>query len=306
MNCQDVRKFLFAFADGQLSVQANCEVLDHLKMCPQCSAIVHEHQSVRQALRHSAERAVMPLGLESRVRKAIASGHLIEAKAPLRLFSRVRVPAVAAAIVLLFLGGWHFLNLNGSIMSHMGIGTDAPSAEDTARLVVMQHNKCVELCNRQAHQDKQLPRDRTLLARAIGEHFGGQLAAIAPDLTKYGYEFDSANYCCINKRDNCVGAHVMYVNFSNGTRLSVFSLPRSPQFGQNESDGTLGQYRPFMQTELNCNSNTSVIAWNEGVSTYICCGDLGSEEKLLSLVQDVQVAIKNGSQDVVAADTSSH
>ncbi|MCC7314685.1 MAG: zf-HC2 domain-containing protein, partial [Planctomycetes bacterium] len=36
MNCKSVQKFLHAFADGQLGVRANCEVLDHLKMCPSC------------------------------------------------------------------------------------------------------------------------------------------------------------------------------------------------------------------------------------------------------------------------------
>ena len=49
MNCRKIRKYLFAFADGQLGVKANCEMLDHLKMCRKCSAIVDEHQAVRRA-----------------------------------------------------------------------------------------------------------------------------------------------------------------------------------------------------------------------------------------------------------------
>lgn len=47
MNCRNVKKFLYAFADGQLSVRANCEVLDHLKMCPACSRAVAEVVQLR-------------------------------------------------------------------------------------------------------------------------------------------------------------------------------------------------------------------------------------------------------------------
>ena len=71
MNCNQSRKYLFAFADGQLSVQANCEVLDHLKMCTACSRIVDEHQAVREALRRSGERIVTPSGLARQVRRTL-------------------------------------------------------------------------------------------------------------------------------------------------------------------------------------------------------------------------------------------
>ena len=50
MNCTGVRKFLYAFADGQLGVKSSCEVLDHLKMCPACSRLVDEHHSLRAAI----------------------------------------------------------------------------------------------------------------------------------------------------------------------------------------------------------------------------------------------------------------
>ena len=56
MNCKSARKFLYAFADGQLDVTDNCEVLDHLKMCPGCGAVVAEHQSMRTVLTKYIER----------------------------------------------------------------------------------------------------------------------------------------------------------------------------------------------------------------------------------------------------------
>ena len=47
MTCKTFRKYLYAFADGELETRENLEALEHLNMCPSCCRKV----AVQQALR---------------------------------------------------------------------------------------------------------------------------------------------------------------------------------------------------------------------------------------------------------------
>ena len=56
-----------ARADSQLGIKDNCEVLDHLKMCPECSKVVDEHQAVRAAVGRSIVEVGVPGELRGRI-----------------------------------------------------------------------------------------------------------------------------------------------------------------------------------------------------------------------------------------------
>lgn len=291
MNCKTVRKYLFAFADGQLGVQANCEVLDHLKMCPPCSKIVDEHQAVRSKLRFSAEQIQVPPLLEGRVRKAIQLGRTVKEdtrrpRAKNRIF---RIVALAACITLIVTGTWYFgqwgnpIGNNNSFSSNRGLNI----AQSTALKVRKLHVLCSRKCDGAGHHHESLPSDRESVVKAIRSQYNGELLAVAPDLSGYGFEFESANFCSPAGSDNDVSAHAMYVDYANGNRFSLFSVPHwdvIDQCGKNTPD----RKNPFIHSVSQCD-DTWVLAWHENGMTYICCG-LVDPEKLLSMVSDMQIA----------------
>lgn len=290
MNCNSTRKFLFAFADGQLGVQANCEVLDHLKMCPTCSAVVDEHQALREALRLSAQQIEVPAVLEGRVRKAILLGKSIRYHDGSHrwLQSRVvRLVGIAACLTLIVAGTWQYARWDASAHPPRFRDARALPEQQTALKVVRRHNRCITRSDRQVHQNPALPGDCAQVAEALRDHFGGRLLALAPDLSPYGFEFESANFCQLGGASGSEAAHVMYVDYSNGRYLSFFSMPLWDELDHLGRGGVppTGE-RPFIHSVSPCD-NMTVLAWDDRDTTYVCCGDVDPQQ-LLTIAQDIQ------------------
>lgn len=276
MNCHQFRKYLYAFADGQIDVKSNCDLLDHLKMCKPCSRIVDQHQALKTLIVASAARSRVPAGLEGRIRAAIEpvskspkrTGRLVAfAGRPI-----VRVMAMAACIVIAFLGLWMSGVVGPGDSFRSGVAYNADSADLLMRGVVVQHNKCVERCNEQVHQLPGLSHDRETAAREMARRLGDQVAIAAPDMTGFGYEFESAAVCSPNRQIHGATAHFVYVNHAYGTRLSIFSVPKWDAANDLLANATL--QKPFAYTPSgNCQSQ-SVIAWKGKTTTYIVCAPI--------------------------------
>ncbi len=292
MSCQKVRKYLFAFADSQLSVQSNCEVLDHLKMCAACSTIVDQHQAVRAALVSSAEKIEAPAGIEQRVRLAIQTGKPVRHREPRRSLLNdngfLRIVALAACITLAVLVAWQFAYEDGpSGWSGGGMAALSPAGV-TTQTVVKRHNQCDVLCEHGEHQDAGLPDSLGGLVWALGREYDGELAAMAPDLSDYGFTFDSARFCRLENDEGPIAAHVVYVNTSYGTRFSIFSLPKWDRI--NDEDGTEPTIEnPFVQTHDQC-SQMTVLGWHTGDMSFVCCGGVDAGI-LRSMAQEIGVAM---------------
>ncbi len=290
MNCKSVRKFLVAFADGQLGVHTNCEVLDHLKMCPSCSRIVDEQQFLRRALARSAERIGVPPHLESNIRRAIlADGAPVErpSEASTRGLRIGRALALAACLVLGITIVWnalpHLILRGGDGLS----GTRAfglSRADALTQQVVIQHNKCGVKCDMQTHHHDDLPLDRGALAAAYQRRFRGALTAAAPDFSGYGYDLDSAGFCNPFSSDG-IAAHVMYVNLSFGTRLSLFAVPYWSEIDA-EANARPDRNQPYVHALRDCEDN-AMIAWHEDQTTIILCGRMDAEA-MVEVIRDVQ------------------
>lgn len=290
MNCKSVRKFLVAFADGQLGVHTNCEVLDHLKMCPSCSAIVDEQQFLRRALARSAERVSVPAHLETSIRRAIlADGKPAErpSESSPRGLRIGRALALAACLVLGITIVWnalpHLISWGGGNLA--GSSTFGLSRADAlTQQVVIQHNKCGVKCDMQTHHHNDLPLDRGALVSAYQRRFGGALAAVAPDFSGYGYDLDSANFCSPFSSDG-VAAHVMYVNLSYGTRLSLFAVPYWSEI-DSEASAKPDRNQPYVHALRDCDDN-AMIAWHEDQTTIILCGRMDAEA-MVEIIRDIQ------------------
>jgi len=306
MSCHKVRKYLFAFADSQLSVQSNCEVLDHLKMCSACSTIVDQHQAVRAALVSSAEKIAAPAGIEQRVRLAIQTGKLVRHREPRRSLLNdngfLRVVALAACITLVVVLAWQF----AYEYEPGSWGDDGPKlafsspAAETTQIVVKRHNQCDILCERSEHQDAGLPDSLDGLATAIAREYDGKLAALAPDLSDYGFTFDSANFCRLENDEGPIAAHVVYVNTSFGTRFSIFSLPRWDRINDSEDGVEPTIEDPFIQTHDQC-SQMTVLGWHAHDMTFVCCGSVGAGI-LRSMAQEIGVAMDEPSHYEMLTD----
>lgn len=293
MNCNKARKYLFAFADSQLSVRANCEVLDHLKMCRTCSAIVDEHQTIREALRATAGRIPIPPGLESRVRKAIQLGRPVPSSEgagslPRRPF--IKRLAMAAAVGLAVTAVWQFGPWNGVARPSSVVSSMAPSK--LASMILQRHNRCIDNCDRGMHHNKQLPRDRTLLAKSISDHFNGQLATAVPDLSDRGFQFHSANFCCIPDTAGCVSGHVMYANEQGDAWLSFYSMPHWDEIAKNDLGVAPQRDAPFVYSIPAGDQSDAVVAWHQGNATYVCCGRMEASQ-MRAMVQDIRLALQD-------------
>ncbi len=295
MNCNQSRKYLFAFADGQLSVQVNCEVLDHLKMCPACGRIVDEHQAVREAIRRSGERVVAPPGLAKQVRRAIVE-KLPAAGTESSLIRRLRrslgLMGLAAGIALATSAAWYW--------GPWSTGADLPPnlrpiEEDPAWIAAMRvvklHNLCTHRCEQQRHHLEELPDDPQVLSIALRDRLGGRFAVALPDLSQHTLEFESANLCCPAEEGDCHGAHVMYVDRRNGARFSIFSTSHWAEIDELSHLDPPDFGTPFIQPVSPCDDMT-VLAWHENAGTYILCGPV-DPDTIRSLAADVQAGLSN-------------
>ena len=53
MNCNDVRKYFYAFLDDELDVEKNIEVLAHLDMCCECGQRMEKERLLQKRVRET-------------------------------------------------------------------------------------------------------------------------------------------------------------------------------------------------------------------------------------------------------------
>jgi anti-sigma factor RsiW len=298
MNCKSVRKFLYAFADGQLSVRANCEVLDHLKMCPECSGIAEEHQSLRHTIARHLHSIPVPGGLEGAVRS-----QLHHREAPLRLRAwglTLKITAMAACLVAAVLVAKQYLP------SKSGGQDRAPGGQQTAltadrvvsnnptlNRIAAAHQACFE--HRQNHQAVDVPRNLIEAGSAMIAHYGNRLAVLAPDLTRLGYRFESADYCGILDGEESRGAHLLFASADGARSLSLFSIPRRDCFDdRGSSKAPRGEEPRFYEVSGSDGVNLSIGVWHKDATTYVMCSEVPTKRlaRIVDAARTGQVDLK--------------
>lgn len=281
MTCQSARRYLYAFADGELSVRENCEVLDHLKMCPECTRLADEHQFLRSAVRHVVEAEAVPTELAARIGRMMHAGTAAPRR-PRRIVRWLAPLAAAASIVIAAASAWRTL-----VVSRRAVVLTTPApvvdrSSSAASSVVRTHQMCCE--HHAGHHLPGLPRALPDLRRALSQHFDGAIQPLAPDLDSRGYRFESANVCQITP--GVSAGHVIYVNADGRTRLSFFSAPRWECIEQPAVANTRERtgYSTFSVEEQN--GDYAVVAWHDERTSYICCCKAPVED-MLELVKPV-------------------
>ncbi len=284
LNCTMARRYLYAFADGELPVKENCEVLDHLKMCPDCSRIASEQHELRIALRRSLNRVPVPEGLAERIRSSLESP--AETQAPLARGRMWRFIVPTAAAASLALAATTYWMIPRGEESAPVVPVKLPERGDVAiQQVVKTHDACSE--KHAAHQGGDLPTQPTELAAAFEKHFNGLLDIVVPDFSSFGYTLASANFCGFTKNG---GAHMVFTSKTPGARpISFFVVPRW------SSIDDCGYYKgvgdDFMRKFAfpHMKSTHSVVAWHDNQTTYIAVGRIDMQ-KLIKMVEPVRAA----------------
>lgn len=285
MKCTDARKFLYAFADGQLSVRANCELLDHLKMCSSCSRVVDEHQALRSAIGRSVASAPVPSGLRASVTAALSSEQdsaaSVIAASGRRVFSwkssflRPRAIATAAVLALAITGTWLIRPSGPAAVD----GGAARAVDGRVTAAQMSELHLSHAALGRGHQGAELPATLGEAAGAITRRLGGKAEVSPPNLSSFGFDFESANLCRIHDGERGVGGHIVYASRSGGEKISFFVAPKFAGLDQPSDPGSPIE-RPFMEYELASagSRNIALLAWHQEDMTVVCCGDVNVDD----------------------------
>lgn len=280
MNCRSFRKFVGAFADGELEVTQNVEALEHLNMCPGCAQRVAAVGVLRSAVKNAYGVQKAPAGLHQRVRLAL-DNERIAAETPAILsrpgrrypfLSRLTVSLGMAAAVAFAAGIWWS---RAPTVPRAGTLTVVPGR--AVADVREQHEKCVRASRR--HHDESLGHDPDTIAAMLGRELN--MTVLVPDLTPYGFDLIGADRCGIRGRP---GAHVLYRGRSHGPILSVFSVARMTSLRSETIERRNGNDLLIAEDQPLC-----VVAWHDGPQTYVLSAQLPTRD-MVELASHVRVA----------------
>lgn len=285
MNCPSFHKYIVALADVQREVRENGEALEHLNQCPACARRVADVTALKAALGRVHGETRAPQHLYDRVLSSLESTEEFSAQTDVGslpgavaagLLYRLRVPVAIAAALLLAVSVYWYQAKGQSNLGTITIVTGGAVADARE-----QHRKCVSHHGAD-HHDASLPRDLAAIARRLSDDLG--LAVIAPDLEASGFALVGADRCGLPGRP---GAHVLYHSESGDEALSVFSVSRITALGSARSGASV-DHEYYVSAE-DPGEPLSVVAWHDGLQSYVFCGEL-PRNALLGLVDQVQVA----------------
>lgn len=322
MNCKDVRKYLYAFADGELETSESLAVLEHLNMCPSCAAKVSAQQRLRSAVARVMASSPAPAGLDHRVREAVAreargrgSGGLADL-----LRRRYGWPALAAAALIALVvvvsssrspdaGQTVERPEPGISLQHVGFTDTSPAAVRLADMVYRAHEHCCAMGPDHHHPD--LPRDGVEAARLITERLGvvPMLRCEQLDGVVDG-QFESARLCRLVNPDGDAydGGHLIY-RLGESDRVSLISIRRLPEVAELRKVRVEGRaYALLRPGSAPDDALVTVVVFDCPKATHIVCAPL-QPDRALRLAGPLRFAMERahspGGQITLAAAASS-
>lgn len=279
MNCTKFRKFVGAFADGELDVAQNLEALEHLNVCRDCAAHVANITNLKTAIRRIYGRAETPNALRDQVLatlKTAARGSPQEVRtnsqAPSPPQHRLMAPLGMAAAIVVAVTVWQAWPAPSP---KSGAITVVPG--QTVRDVRTQHQRCLKAGA--LHHAADLPRTFSGIERLLSAEL--KLKVLAPDLSAHGFALVGADRCGILGRK---GAHLLYRSVVSPTAISIFTVVHLGWLRSADHQGD-GRYAYMSGSD----DGIAVLAWHDGPQTYVACGDL-SASALGDIIESVRVA----------------
>jgi hypothetical protein len=279
MNCSDAQQFLYAYADGELTEGAP-DARGHFESCGKCGRIVDEQRALRASLRRGIERVSIPTGLEDRIRRSLAADRPARRTRGIGMVFGFKPLAIAACIAIGVGVTWRFA---------FGGGPPHP----VAIAIASKHKFCSDRAS--VHHHAGLPTTLAGLTGAMNAHEDYRFATIAPDLSAYGFQFESAAFCGLKDRKCQNGGHVVYVRKDGDEirRFSVFSVPKAaPLDALEQLARDDGQLRTVMAPPDGGGEDVCIVLWHKDSTHYVCCGEVDPDQ-LLQMATTVYLALGN-------------
>ncbi|GIK16667.1 MAG: hypothetical protein BroJett003_16310 [Planctomycetota bacterium] len=257
MTCREFNKFIGAFADGELDTVRNLEALDHLKMCEGCTRRVDQMQALRGALGRQGRAVTAPEALTARVTTLIREPAANPRPVRLRTLLSARPVGIAAGMLLAVLA-WTWWTASGD--DDTTEATILPGRQVAAVRTV--HESCV--AGGRIHHDPTLPTDAAGAGHVLGERLN--MRVLAPDLTRYGFQFVGAGACDLRGR---TAAHLVYQAQATGDYLSIFTVDRSVELSPRDSFVVGG--RTYHVEPRDPQLRLCVVSWDRDGQTYVWC-----------------------------------
>jgi anti-sigma factor (TIGR02949 family) len=188
--CEKIRQYLDSYVSGELLVETNHEVLQHLEQCPACSQELETRVRVRTSLLNAVRGEAVPADLEQKVRRRIQEsqpGRLWIAGFSLRWMSAV------TALVLLSAGAW--IALRERQAQNIYIGTISSRLPGILRVGLRDHIHCAVF--------RKYPKDPPTFAQ-MAERMGPQYAGLVPlvkEKVSDGFRIILAHHCSYQGRN---------------------------------------------------------------------------------------------------------
>jgi mycothiol system anti-sigma-R factor len=290
MNCKQVSKLLYAFADGELETTENLEVLAHLKMCPDCCRKVDAQHQLKAGLVSALGRDKAPDALRKTVTAALAAEGEPRMVGRFRLTRRrYGIPLALAAAVALATAG---------ILQFSGIGSprvtdDSVVAAAFADRVYEMHHAC-ELRGPARH-NTDLPRDVQLAANQMTQELHVPVLRCQAFSNLSG-TFESADYCDFPDAGGhkIHGAHII-LRRDSGEAVSLISLPKLDEMQQLRTYQTDQRaYVILRPHHAPGTPDVTIAAWNCPKGTHIVCAPTDPGH-ILDLADPMRLAMKRAS-----------
>ncbi|MEX0774879.1 MAG: hypothetical protein WD042_04090 [Phycisphaeraceae bacterium] len=272
MNDKEARKYLAAFADGELDVEQSLAVLEYMAMQPQATRRVMHQQQLRESVRRccAAHTPAMQPSLRQAVEQKLARAAAAQRRQV--VLGRVRrwVPLTLAAMLAIVA-----LAALWNSYQHLGPGTPIPGGaaglvSNTELLPASQlerfaakHEDCARAID-VLHNRARYPRQIAQVPDAIRDFLGQQTYATL-DLSSLGYQFAGMGEC---GTPGARALHLVYQPRPGSDLRDNVSLWIAPDDGRfaNVTPNT-----PYVATS--CGSAHPLILWRHNGLIYYLVGD---------------------------------
>lgn len=231
LNEHESRKYLAAFADGELNVEQNLKVLEHMAINPTATRRVMHQQQLRQAVDRTIRRQTHPTpeALKQQIQKLVADTPAADpttAPSPTgrtertSVLARIGRWAPLAAAALFFIAALVVLN-SANQPSSPGLPQVAQGLVPNSQyaMFVKRHLGCSRMIDKLMHMEL-FPQDLKALPASLATYLGGGTTP-GLDLSSIGYEFYAVGECNVPGKQS---VHLIYHAKDDPTGHDALSL----------------------------------------------------------------------------------
>jgi hypothetical protein len=217
----EARKYLAAFADGELDVEQSLGVLEHMAMNPVATRRVMHQQQLRQAVGRTlraatpAPPAYLRAALEVKLGAPAANAAADADRGPYRLRWLGRWLPLAAAAVLLLASALTLYHARPAASGGEG-AAQTVLAPDLVDKFAARHNGCARALQ-QLNDAAAFPADLKAMPARLAAYLGTQPYGVL-DLSALGYDFWKAGKCIL---PGPAAVHLIYRRHDGGARDSL-------------------------------------------------------------------------------------